>query len=132
VPIAGPNQTFRASKCGANDRVPIRAVRLAPIILAPCRFICVLKEQVTADPMMLADLRAAEPREIRLGLINVRAVLGLVLDRVVDPPHVVGRVQAFPGGRFVGMDDWSRMRRVCVSAAPPRSRAPQRTATCGL
>jgi hypothetical protein len=49
-------------------------------------------KQVAADPVMLADLGAAEPREVRLGLVHVRAVFGLVLDTVINPAHVVGRV----------------------------------------
>jgi len=55
--------------------------------------------------MMLADFGAPEPREVPLGLVHVRAVFGLVLDTVIDTAHVVGRVQALPRVRFVGMDD---------------------------
>ena len=55
-PIPG----FRASKRGTDNRIPIRAVRLAAVVFAPRRFICVLMEQGTADAMMLADLGAAQ------------------------------------------------------------------------
>ena len=41
----------------------------------------------------------------RLSLIDVRPVVSLVLDAVIDAAHVIGRVQALPGVRFVGMDD---------------------------
>jgi hypothetical protein len=60
--------------------------------------------------------------------VHVRAVLGLVLDRVIDAAHVIGRVQPLPGIRFVSMDGLCRKRRVGVSAAPPRSPAAQQTA----
>jgi hypothetical protein len=39
-------------------------------------------EQVAADPVMLADLGPAQAREVRLGLIYVRPVFCLVLDRI--------------------------------------------------
>jgi hypothetical protein len=42
---------------------------------------------------------------------------------VINAAHVIGRVQALPGIRFVGMDKLTRKRRVCGSAGPPRSRA---------
>jgi hypothetical protein len=36
-------------------------------------------KQGTTDPMMLADLSPAQPREVRLGLIDVCSILSLVL-----------------------------------------------------
>src|SRR5438067_744182 len=76
-------------------------------------------EQVAADPMVLADFGTTQPRKIRFGLVDVRAVLGLVFDTVIDAAHVVGRVQALPGVRFVGTydrtgsdvlaDQWNRL-----------------------
>ena len=53
-------------------------------------------KQVTTDPMMLADLRTPQPREVRLGLIDVRPIFGIVLDTVIDAANVVGRVQPLP------------------------------------
>jgi hypothetical protein len=55
-PIPG----FRASKRGTDNRIPIRAVRFAAIVLTPSCFIRILMKQVTTDPMMLADLGAAQ------------------------------------------------------------------------
>jgi hypothetical protein len=40
---------------------------------------------MTADSVMNAELGAAEPREIRLGLVGAAAFLTLELDRVIDP-----------------------------------------------
>jgi len=80
VPVAGPYRALRTSQRSADDRIPVRAVRLAAVILAPRRFVCVLMEKVTANPVMLADFGAAQEAEIAFRLIDVRPVLGLVLD----------------------------------------------------
>lgn len=92
----------------AGDRIPVRAIQLAAVILTPCRFVSVLMEQVAADPIILADFRAAEPREIRLGLVHVRAIFGFVLNTVIDTTHVVGCLQALPSVRFVRMNNCAR------------------------
>jgi hypothetical protein len=80
MPVTGPYRTFATSERSADDRIPVRAVRLAAVILPPSRFVRVLMEEIAADSMMLADLGAAQPRKVRLGLIHVRPVLGFVLD----------------------------------------------------
>jgi hypothetical protein len=80
MPIAGPDRAFAASERRSDDGIPVSAVRVAAVVLAPCGFVRVLMKQVTADPVMLADFGAAEPAEIALCLIYVRPVLGLVLD----------------------------------------------------
>ena len=59
MPVAGPYRTFATRERGADDRIPIRAVRLAAVVLPPSCFVRVLMEQVTADPVMLADFGAA-------------------------------------------------------------------------
>jgi hypothetical protein len=69
MPIAGSYRTLRASKRSADNRIPIRSVRLAAVVFAPCGFVCVLMEQMAADPVMLTDLGTAQSREIRLGLV---------------------------------------------------------------
>ena len=51
MPVAGPNWALRASKRGTDNRIPIRAVRLAAVILTPSGFICILMKQGAADPM---------------------------------------------------------------------------------
>ena len=56
VPIAAPNETLRARERGTDNRIPIRPVRLAAVVLAPCCFVRVLVEKVTADSVMLANL----------------------------------------------------------------------------
>jgi hypothetical protein len=63
VPIAGPNRALPASKRGTDDRIPIRAVRLAAVVFAPRCFVCVLIEKMAADPMVLADFGAPQSRE---------------------------------------------------------------------
>jgi hypothetical protein len=55
--------------------------------------------------MMLADLGAAQPREVRFGLIDAGSVVSRVFLAVIDPARVIGRVQPFPRARLVGMND---------------------------
>ena len=93
---AAPSEPARAPP---NNRTPIRAVCFAAVILAPSSFVRILTEKTAADPVMLADLGAAKPREVRLGLIDVGAAF---------PAHVIGRVQPLPCVRLVGMDDRAR------------------------
>jgi hypothetical protein len=59
MPVAGPYRAFAAGERSANDGIPVSAVRLAAVVLAPRCLIRVLMEKVTTDPMMLADFRAA-------------------------------------------------------------------------
>ena len=46
--------------------------------------------------MMDAVLRAPEPREPAFGLVRVCAVLGDILDRVIDAAGIVGGMQDVP------------------------------------
>ena len=55
----GVLRTATGEPLSADDGIPIRAVRFAAIILAPCCFVCVLIKKVAADAMMLADFGAA-------------------------------------------------------------------------
>jgi hypothetical protein len=51
------------AESGAGDEPPVHTVRQATVIFAPCHLVCVLVEVASADPMMLADLSAAQPGE---------------------------------------------------------------------
>ena len=73
------------------------------MILAPSHFGRVGVQALAADPVMHADLGAAQPGEIRLGLVGARAVLA-ECDRMIDPVHVVMGVQHVPATRFVGVN----------------------------
>ena len=64
MPVAGPYRSLRAGQRRADNRIPVRAVRLAAVVLPPCSFVRILVEQVAADPMVLADLGPAQSREI--------------------------------------------------------------------
>jgi hypothetical protein len=64
-----------------------------------------LEKIFTADPMMLADLGAAQSAEIRLSLIDADSVVSRVFLAVINPASVVGRVLPLPGARLVGMND---------------------------
>jgi hypothetical protein len=77
------------------------------MILAPRHFVSVLVQVLAADTMMDAVFRAAEPGEERLGLIDRRALLTDKFAAVVDPPHVVRRVQDVRARALVGVDNGS-------------------------
>jgi hypothetical protein len=72
----------------------LRPGRLAAVVLAPSHLARVLV-QVDADPVVLADLGPAQPREERLGLVGVRALV-MEGDAVVDPPGFIEGVQRIP------------------------------------
>src|ERR1700730_13342199 len=55
--------------------------------------------------MMLANLGAAQSREIRLGLIDADSVVSRVFLAVVEAQRVIGRMQKLTGTRLVGMND---------------------------
>ena len=78
-------------------------IRDTAVVFAPRHLVRVLVKVAPADPVMLADLRPAQPGEIRLGLIDARPIVSCVFLTVVDPPRVIGRVQPFPGVRLVGV-----------------------------
>ena len=104
----------------AGDEPPICSVRPSAMVFAPCHLVRVLIEVATADPMVLADLRAPQPGEKQLGLVRARAVSGLELDRMVDPPHVVGRMQTIPAAPPRRHERLPRKRHAGGSAGPHR------------
>ena len=61
-------------------------------------------EVFAADVVVLAQLGAAQAREVALGLVRARAVLG-ERDRVINAHHVVIGVQPVPTAGLIGMDD---------------------------
>jgi hypothetical protein len=104
VPIAGPAGALTAPESGTDDPTPLRAVRDAAVIFPPRAFVRVGLEQVAADSMVNAELSAPEPGELAFRLVRAGAVIGLELDRVIDPLHREGRMQDVPCARFVGMN----------------------------
>ena len=76
----------------ADDTAVLSAVRLAPVILAPSHFVRVLVKVPTANPMMDTIFGSAEAAEPAFSLVHVRAILGDILDAVVDPARIVGGV----------------------------------------
>lgn len=93
---------------GPGDPAEVQPVRLAPAILAPCHFVCVLIEVLAADPMVDAVLGAPQPAEPAFGLIDARTFLAHVFVRMVDAAHVIGRVQRIPARALIGVNDRPR------------------------
>ncbi len=50
-------------------------VRSTPVVLAPCRFVCIGLEVSAADVMVRSDLSASKPSEIAFCLIGKRRPL---------------------------------------------------------
>jgi hypothetical protein len=86
-----------------RNRAVLFAVRNAAIVFAPCDLGCIGVQVQAADVMVLAKLGAAQPRKVGLGLIGAGAILAEG-DLVIDPAHVVVRIQRVPRGGFAGMD----------------------------
>jgi hypothetical protein len=80
---------------GGSDKLVQGSVRVAAVILA-LRHLASVGDQIpAADVVVLADLRATEPGELRLRLIGAGAVV-LERDAMVDPLHFVASVQLIP------------------------------------
>jgi hypothetical protein len=72
-------------------------------VFAPSHFTSILAEMRTGNVMMLANLRAPEPRDIAFGLVRAGAIRAIRLT-MIDSLHLEARVEVIPGSCFVGMD----------------------------
>src|SRR5690242_14295849 len=123
MPIAGPYRALGVSQGGGGYQVPMRPVGLPAMVLAPRTFAAVGQQMPASYAMVNAELRPAQPREERLGLIGASAVFASELDTVVDPHHREAGVQNVPGRAFVSMDGCSGCnvlpdRGDCIAFAP--------------
>ena len=81
-----------------------RPVRHPAAILPPRHLDGVGREVLAADVVVLAQLGAAQTREVAFGLVRARAVQGEG-NRVVNAHHVVVGVQPVPAAGFVRVHD---------------------------
>src|ERR1700722_15136302 len=72
-----------------------RTVGRAARVLAPCHFTGILVQIRTGDVMVLTDFSAAEAGEIAFRLIGA-GTIHAVGATVIDPPHLIPRVQVVP------------------------------------
>lgn len=63
---------------------------------------------ITASVVSISTSTQTQPTEKALSLVHACAVLADIFGGVIDPSHIVGRVQPLPGVRFVGMNDRAR------------------------
>ena len=103
MPVSGPIRALRMRERGSGDQIPMRPIRLAAMVFAPCHFVRVGMKLMAADPMMNAGFGSAELAGILLCPIGRRAVLALVLT-LVDPHHWVAAMKDIPAAGFIGMD----------------------------
>jgi|SRR5271165_1810836 len=94
-------------KSGASGEVQQCAVRLPAMVLTPRAFPREGGKVRTGYVMVMADLTAPKPREIRLGPIRRGSIVRYELGAVVDPVRVIGAVQDIPRRRFVAVEDGS-------------------------
>jgi hypothetical protein len=76
------------------------------MIFTPGRFLGVSGEIDSRDVMMMPQLPAAHPGEVRLGAVGAGAV-DAVSVLVIDPFHREFGVQRIPGWALVGMNEGS-------------------------
>jgi hypothetical protein len=79
------------------------AIRHAAVILAPSAFLSIAKEIGARDVVMMANLRAAQPGEVRLRLIGARAIeaVGFL---AINPSHFEILMEAIPRPGFIRME----------------------------
>jgi hypothetical protein len=108
VPVAGPYRALGVSQGGGGYQVPVIAIRAAAVVLPPRHFVAVGAEMPAADVMMNAHLGATQAGEIAFRLVRAGAVIGHVLDRVIDALHCEAGMQDVPCIRLVRMHDCFR------------------------
>ncbi len=91
------------AKGGGSHEFEVDPIRDTPVVFAPRHFVGILIEVFATDPMMDAVFSAAQAAEIALCLIDADSIVSHVFLTMVDPARVIGRVQALPGVRFVGV-----------------------------
>ena len=76
---------------------------VAAHIFAPRHFAGILAEMRPGNMVMLADLRASQPRDIAFRLVRAGAVFAVSF-AMIDPLHFKARMEIVPSARLVGVD----------------------------
>jgi hypothetical protein len=76
---------------------------MAAHVFSPRHFAGILTEMGTGNMVVLANLRASQPRDIALRLVRAGAVLAVGL-AMIDPLHFKARMEIVPSSRLVGVD----------------------------
>lgn len=91
LPITFPVAANLAAKCGTKDHRGLASVIDAAMILAPCRFTCILVEITARDVMMRTDFHATKAAKETFGLVGASAVI-LEGNAVIDPARIPASV----------------------------------------
>jgi hypothetical protein len=88
-----------------HKAVNLPAIRLAAMILAPCRFLREADEVRAGDMVMMANLRPAHAAKeaFRIIRMRLRFVAEAICFLMIDPMQRVASVQFVPGAGFVGV-----------------------------
>src|SRR5271170_5980330 len=73
-------------------------------VFAPRHFTGILAEMRPGNMVMLADLRASQPRDIAFRLVGAGAIFAVGL-AMINPFHFEARMQVVPSSCLVGVDD---------------------------
>ena len=76
---------------------------VAAHVFAPRHFVRILAEMRPGDMVMLANLRAPQPRDIAFRLVRAGAVLAVGF-AMIDPLHFKARMEIVPSSRLVAVD----------------------------
>jgi len=76
---------------------------VAAHVFSPRYFAGILTEIRPGNMMVLANLRASQPRDIALRLVRAGAVLAVGF-AMIDPLHFKARMEIVPSSRLVGVD----------------------------
>ena len=75
LPVAFPLARHWMTKSSSGDHEILSTVRLPAVIFAPRHFVCVGMQIRSAYMVVRAELRAAQPGEIGLGLVGVPGLM---------------------------------------------------------
>ena len=103
LPVPAPVPALGVVQGVGSHVLVLGAVVLAAHVLAPRHLAGIEAEIVAADPVVLAELGAAQAREVALGLIGAGAIVR-EREAVVDPLGLEAGVQGIPVRGLVGID----------------------------
>jgi hypothetical protein len=102
LPVAAEINAWLVAHRQSHDPVNLAAVRIAPVILPPCRFLRKTYQVGAGDMMMVTDLRAPHPAEKAFGVVGInllfRDAVGFLM---VDPVQLVTGMQVIPRSGLV-------------------------------
>src|SRR5271165_1812775 len=104
LPISRPGPRWRMAQGQAATCIELGSGGGAAHVFAPRHFAGILAEMRPGNMVMLADLRASQPRDIAFRLVGAGAIFAVRL-AMINPFHFEARMQVVPSSCLVGVDD---------------------------